>query len=80
MIGEVTEDSVVTRPHNHWRRLNLLCALFCQGAFRLGGQDWVERYRLVAGSYEVTPSWRVAGDASTVMESEFSVSARFGRG
>ncbi len=41
--------------------LNLLCALFCQGAFGLGGQDWVERHRLVAGSYEVTPPWRVAG-------------------
>ena len=41
--------------------LNLLCVLFCQGAFGLGGQDWVERHRLVAGSYEGTPPWRTAG-------------------
>jgi adenylate cyclase len=26
--------------------LNLLCGLFCQGAFGLGGQDWVGRHRV----------------------------------
>ena len=41
--------------------MNLLCVLFCQGAFGLGGQDWDERHRVVAGSYEVTPPWRVGG-------------------
>ena len=29
-------------PHN----MTLLCALFCQGVFGLGGQDWVERHRV----------------------------------
>jgi hypothetical protein len=37
--------------------LNLLCVVFCQGAFGLGGQDWVGPRLLVAGSYEVTPPW-----------------------
>jgi len=26
--------------------LTLLCVLFCQGVFGLGGQDWVERHRV----------------------------------
>ena len=26
--------------------LTLLCALFCQGVFGLGGQDWVEQHRV----------------------------------
>ena len=41
--------------------MNLLCVVFCQGAFGLGGQDWVGRHRVVAGSYEVTPPWRGCG-------------------
>ena len=50
--------------------LNLLCVLFCQGAFGLGGQDWVGRHRVVAGSYEVTPPWfeLVAGGTARNLE------------
>ena len=34
--------------------MNLVCGWFCQGAFGLGGQDWVSDTVVVAGSYEVT--------------------------
>jgi len=33
------------KSRDHPNILNLLCGLFCQGAFGLGGQDWVGRHR-----------------------------------
>ena len=33
------------RPRRPPNIVNLLCGLFCQGAFGLGGQDWVGRHR-----------------------------------